>query len=297
MEADRSRKRVLTIGEVVWDVFSDREVLGGAPLNVAYNLTTLGLDVNLISRIGDDLPGRRTLDELKKLHVSARGVQQDPDYPTGRVTVTVSNNEPSFEIVAPAAWDAIAIEPARKIAGESPFVLVFGTLAQRSATSRETIRALWKLADFRCYDVNLRPPFTTQDLVHDSLAVAEVVKVNREELKILGAWFKTEAEDARESAAALRAKFTINTLVVTSGSDGSWVLCEQGFFSHPGFPVAVVDTVGAGDDFFAAIIACRLAGMEWPDILARANRRGAFVASRSGATPDMRECEGQKSLF
>ncbi len=281
-------QKILTIGEVVWDIFPDREVLGGAPLNVAYQLHSQGLAVTPVSRIGTDDLGRRTLEEIKGLGLSCRGIQQDPDLATGRVRVTIDNNhEPDFDIVAPAAWDAIALDQALAQVGGEPFLLIFGTLAQRSAISRETIRALRQLATVRCYDVNLRPPFTTPDLVRDSLANAQLVKMNEQELRTVAGWFGISGPGPRELGAGLRDRFAINTLVVTRGAAGAWLLCPDGFFSHPGFPVRVVDTVGSGDAFFAGIIEGYLAGRAWPETLVRANRRGAHVASCNGATPSM----------
>ena len=281
-------QKILTVGEVVWDIFPDREVLGGAPLNVAYQLHSQGLEVTSISRIGADDLGRRTLEEINGLGLSCRGIQQDPDLATGRVTVTINDNhEPGFDIVAPAAWDAIALDPALTQIGEKPFLLVFGTLAQRSLISRETIRSLWQLATIRCYDVNLRPPFTNPDLVRDSLAVADIVKMNEEELRTVAGWFGIGGTDPRDLGAGLRNNFAVNTLVVTRGAAGAWLLCPDGFFNHAGFPVTVADTVGSGDAFFAGIIEGYLAGRAWPETLTRANRRGAYVASCNGATPSM----------
>ncbi|MCF6290453.1 MAG: carbohydrate kinase [Desulfobacterales bacterium] len=280
--------KILTIGEVVWDIFPDRQVLGGAPLNVAYQLHSQGLEVTPVSRIGADDLGRRTLEEIDRLGLSCRGIQQDPELATGRVTVTIGNNhEPVFNIIAPAAWDAIALDPALTRIEKKPFLLVFGTLAQRSPISRKTIQALRQLATIRCYDVNLRPPFTTPDLVRDSLAAADLVKMNEEELQTVANWFGISGTEPRDLGTGLRNRFAVNILVVTRGAAGAWLLCPDGFFSHPGFPVRVADTVGSGDAFFAGIIKGYLAGRAWPETLARANRRGAYVASSNGATPSM----------
>ncbi|MDH3393027.1 MAG: PfkB family carbohydrate kinase, partial [Desulfobulbaceae bacterium] len=155
--------KIVTVGEVVWDVFPDRRVLGGAPVNVAYHLHSLGIDVSVITRIGCDPLAEETLKHLGDLGLPLEGVQRDATLPTGRVNVTISDNEPSFDIVAPAAWDAIDYAPAGDLLGDQPFSLVFGTLAQRDLRSREAICRLRQQAVARFYDVNLRPPFTTPE--------------------------------------------------------------------------------------------------------------------------------------
>ena len=165
---------IVSIGEIVWDIFGDKKILGGAPLNVAYHLASLNLDVHLISRIGTDDLADTTLQRIQQLSLSTKGIQLDHQLPTGQVIVTLGpDNEPSFDIVAPAAWDAIH-RPDPQSMPTAPFHLVFGTLAQRSEKSKAAIRAMWKKADMTFYDVNLRPPFTPPEIVLESLPAADV---------------------------------------------------------------------------------------------------------------------------
>lgn len=295
---------IVAIGEVVWDIFPDREVLGGAPINVAYHLASLGAQVKVITRVGPDPLGDSTLARLEELGLPLVGVQRDGDLPTGRVRVSFGpDGEPAYEIVAPAAWDNIDPEEAGVAVGEEPFALVFGTLAQRDPRSRRTILRLAEQARFRFYDVNLRPPFTTRELVIASLADADLVKVNGHELSQLGSWLGLDCgEDGPASrcrlAAALRERYSLKALVVTEGGEGAWAVDSEGSYRAAGQPVRVVDTVGAGDAFFAALIAATLGQLSrpgpwrdsrlpWAEILARANRRGAYVAGQAGATPPM----------
>jgi fructokinase len=281
-------KKIISIGEVVWDIFANHQVLGGAPLNVAYHLSTLGIASTMVSRVGGDALGRETLEKIASLGLSVGGIQQDSEQATGKVMVTVdSHNEPSFDIVAPAAWDFIDAEMAVPAAGEDPFLLVFGTLAQRAEKTRDAVRALWKRASVRCYDVNLRPPFTTRELVLDSLAAADVVKMNEKELVEIAGWTDTGAADSVETARNLLDRYNLQVVLVTEGAAGAWLVCSEGHFSHPGFPVTVADTVGAGDAFFATFIEGFLTKRPWDESLARANHRGAYVASQPGATPPM----------
>ncbi|MFH7324862.1 carbohydrate kinase [Desulfurivibrio sp. C05AmB] len=295
---------IVAIGEVVWDIFPDREVLGGAPVNVAYHLAAQGLAVRVITRVGRDGLGDATLARLAQLGLPLAGVQRDEELATGRVRVTFGpDREPRYEIVAPAAWDNIDPAAALATVGDQPYDLVFGTLAQRDSRSRLAIRALAAQALTCFYDVNLRPPFTPRELVLESLALADLVKVNGEELRQLAAWLDLPGlpEDAGEPgsppgelvisrdqeqlAAAVRERYGLAALVITEGAAGAWVRTASATQAVPGEPVAVADTVGAGDAFFAALIAAYQEKLPWPEILRRANRRGAYVASRPGATP------------
>lgn len=279
---------IIAIGEVVWDIFPTHQALGGAPINVAYHLHSLGQEVRIITRIGNDALGIEALKHISDLGLPTAGIQQDQTLPTGRVDITFTEtNEPIFDIVAPAAWDNIDRHEALTTASDAPFLLVFGTLAQRHPTSRAAIRALWDKAAIKLYDVNLRPPFTTRELVEESLRAADIVKLNNDELKKIAAWHGIYYGEEKKAAEELRKIFAIQTLVITAGENGAWVLSPEGFFKHPGFPVQVADPVGAGDAFFGGVIDGIMKKLPWPDCLARANWRGAYVASQPGATPPM----------
>ena len=284
----RSKKLIVSVGEVVWDIFPDRRVLGGAPINVAYHLRSLGVDVSIITRIGCDPLAEETLLYLADLGLPLAGVQRDATLPTGCVNVTISaDNEPSFDIVAPAAWDAIEYDPAVELLGNKPFALVFGTLAQRDPRSRKTISQLRKLASTRFYDVNLRPPFTTPDLVLDSLVDADLVKMNGDELLQVGKWAAIDTDVKKMVAQQLLKKYNVAVLVVTEGDSGAWLMVGDQYYQHPGFSTTVADTVGAGDAFFATLIDGYLQERPWAECLERANRRGSYVAGQHGATPPM----------
>lgn len=279
---------IVSAGEVVWDIFAGRQVLGGAPINVAYHLNRLGLATEIVTRIGRDKLGAATVVRLKELGLPLGGLQYDADLPTGRVNVTVdAHNEPHFDIVAPAAWDNIDSKEAARLVGGKPFGLVFGTLAQRDPRSREAIMALARQAETRFYDVNLRPPFTTRELVLDSLALADLAKMNGHELATVAGWLEIGGPDKKSIAQALCKRYDLQVLAVTEGANGAWLLADGDFFSDPGSSVAVVDTVGAGDAFFSALIAGFVRRTPWPETLARANRRGGYVAGQRGATPAM----------
>ncbi len=280
---------IVSIGEIVWDIFGAKQILGGAPLNVAYHLSCLNLDVHLISRIGTDDLTDITLQQIQELSLSTVGIQHDPKLPTGRVVVTMGpDNEPSFDIVAPAAWDAIEY-PDQLSMPAPPFHLVFGTLAQRSEKSRSAIRSLWEKSDIIFYDVNLRPPFTPAQYVIDSLTAADVVKLNAHELRTVAQLKKLPSGTVRQRAQSLFSALSIKVLAVTMGNDGALLVCQDGVFEHPGFSVQVADTVGAGDAFFASLIEGIIQKRPWQQCLEQANRRGSIVASMTGATPLMKD--------
>lgn len=279
---------ILSIGEVVWDIFEDHQILGGAPLNVAYQLVSLGLETKMISRVGEDALGWESLSRITDLGLSTDNIQLDPNLPTGRVKISIDRqNQPRFDIVSPAAWDAIDGKTSRQVAAEGPFMLVYGTLAQRGAQSRESIRTLWSKADYRFYDVNLRPPHTTRELVMESLESADLVKMNGDELLQVSAWTTGEPLDKKRAAFDLLTRHNLKALAVTEGADGAWLVTADGYFEHHGFPVTLADAVGAGDAFFATLIEGFVNKRSWKICLARANRRGSYVASKPGATPPM----------
>ena len=274
--------RIICAGEVVWDEFPDRRVLGGAPVNVACHLAALGVDAAVVTAVGDDELGRETLARLSAFGLSTDGVQTS-SLPTGRVVVTLGDDV-EYDIVAPAAWDAIGLDAARQVA-RGDFRLVFGTLAQRSPESRATIRALAEEASFAYYDVNLRPPFTPVETVRECLPLAGIVKLNRAELAVLAEEFGLGG-GPEDVASELLNRYKLEALIVTCDRDGAWLASAGGLFGTPGIEVESADPVGAGDAFFAAFIEAHISGRGWQECLDRANRRGALVASLPGAVPD-----------
>jgi fructokinase len=283
--SDMTTPLLVAIGEVVWDILPDRRVLGGAPVNVAYQLLGQGVAAGVITRVGADDLGDETLARLSHLGLPTGGVQRGPE-PTGTVRVTFPRpQEPHFEIITPAAWDGIEPDPAFAYLAGRPFDLIFGTLAQRDERSRRTIRRLWQKAGQRFYDVNLRPPFTTRQLVLESLAVADLVKLNGEELAVVANWAGVAGPERNAVARRLMDRYNITVLVITEGAAGATLLTGEQSCHEPGRLVETVDPVGAGDAFFAALLAGYRRGSAWSESLARANLLGAYVAANPGATP------------
>ena len=276
---------ILCVGEVLWDALPAGLFLGGAPFNVACHLRAAGLGTTMVSRVGSDLLGEEALRRLARYGVGTDLMQVDPSLPTGFVRVTVDDaDNPAYEIVEPAAWDAIAPSDALLRRARASRAVVFGSLAQRNAVTRGTIERLLETPALKAFDVNLRPPYDDRDIVGRSLARADVVKMNEGEMRRLAAWFGLPNE-LRPMAAALADTFGCQTVCITRGPDGAALWREGRWLEHPGFEVEVRDTVGAGDAFLAVLLSGLLAGAEDQALLRHANLIGAYVVTQFGAVP------------
>lgn len=273
-------------GELLWDLFPDGRRLGGTAANVAYHLAQLGRDVVLVSRVGDDEPGRTALRDLEAAGVDVSGVQLDPGCPTGTVGVDLVGGEPHFTLASGAAWDRIEYPAAlRPIARAAP-ALYYGTLAQRTPLGSASLAAA--LADttpqcWRVCDLNVRPPFTTQAVVDAALSQARVVKLNEAEAALVAERYATS-----DPVGLLIAR-GVELVAATRGARGALVATRDARVEHDGFPVDASggDRVGAGDAFTAMLIHQLLDQATPPSIAERANRYAAHVASQSGAMPEM----------
>lgn len=278
---------VLTIGEVLWDLFPDGARLGGAPFNLAYHARQLGVDAGCVSSVGDDPLGHDIIAESRRLGLPCDLIQVNETLPTGTVAVDLDpEGKPTFKIAELVAWDAITLTPEIVERLPAARALAFGSLAQRSPASRETIRevvaesrATWKLCD-----INLRPPFFGEEVVRYCLGAATILKLNDGELARIAAMLKLPAAED-EACRALRRDFGIELLLVTKGDQGCALHGADGTHTVPGLRVKVADTVGSGDAFSAAFLVKLLAG-EAPEAACEfANAVGALVASKPGATP------------
>ena len=300
------RQLILGIGELLWDILPEGERLGGAPANFAVMAGRLGNHAAILSRIGRDELGRQAVDRLNPMPVDVSLLEVDPAHPTGRVTVSSVQGEPEYTIHQPAAWDFLELTDEWIRLAERADAICFGTLAQRSAGSRQAIQTLaaeTRATCLRVFDVNLRPPFYSGEVIQESLELAAVVKMNQEEtplvLQLLGLGSNEElvAEGARMSGEALRASGerlldefpNLELVAITRGSHGSLLVKREEWHEHPGFPVEVVDRIGAGDAFTAAIVHYLLRGAALATVNEAGNRWGGWVASQSGAMPALPE--------
>ncbi len=211
-------KKILCVGEVLWDALPEGLFLGGAPFNVACHLRMLGENATICSSVGSDVLGEQVIKRAKQKSLDTSFIQTNTEYQTGIVNVTLdAAKNASYEIVEPVAWDFI--EPNKILLDkmEESDYLVFGTLAQRNIISRKTIEQLRSLGKINIYDVNLRPPFNDIDVIEKSLKSADIVKMNEDELKQLAAWFKLN-EEFETSITDLANKFNCSTVCITKGS-------------------------------------------------------------------------------
>jgi fructokinase len=293
---------ILCIGELLWDSLPAGLFLGGAPFNVASHLHALGVPVCMASRVGGDRLGEEAVERMGRQGMSTESVQVDRTLPTGFVKVVLdAHGAAEYEIVRPAAWDAIELTDALLERAEEAEMIVFGTLAQRSLIARYTIERLWQTDAVQVLDVNLRPPHTDRETVCRSLAHADIVKLNEAELSQLGTWFGWSGEAAAK-AAMLAETFRCSLVCVTRGEDGAALWREGVWTEHPGFEVPVRDTVGAGDAFLAGLLAGLRRGESDERLLQSANALGAWVATRHGAVPAydeeaVRSILGQRSAL
>lgn len=275
-----SSKTIACVGELLWDVLPDGRTLGGAPANVAYHLARLGHAATLVTRVGRDELGDTARADLAAHGLDVAGVQVDDELPTGAAHVMLdSKGHAEYRFVTPAAFDAI--EPLAR----TPDVVVFGTLAQRDARSAATIRRLAAGASVAVYDVNLRPPHTSLETVAASLRFATVVKLSEEEAATLATALGTSAEH-RAFARHLSECYGSQLVCITRGAGGAGLWTGGQWHDAAGIATHTVDTVGAGDAFVAALLAGWLEACAPAEILDRANRLGAYVATRHGAMPE-----------
>jgi len=293
-------KTICGLGELLWDLLPAGERLGGAPANFTVMGARLGNRGVIASRLGADEHGERARKLLRRYPVDQSFVQTDLDLSTGTVTVEMLDAEPQYEIHAPAAWDFLDWTTQWEALAREADAVCFGTLAQRAAASQETIRSFLHATKTNCvrvFDVNLREPYYSARTIAESLLLATIFKLNAGEvpvvLELLGA--SVEAESARRdseqglllAARWLIARYPLDLVVITMGRHGSLLVSREAFDRHPGVEVRVVDTVGAGDAFTAALVDAYLHGASLATMNAVGNRVGAWVASQPGAMPEM----------
>lgn len=282
---------VVGLGEILWDVFPDRATFGGAPANFASSacgLSDAAARVSMAGAVGDDDLGRRALDELRSrgVDVSAVAILGKP---TGRVDVTLDAAGHASYLFAPdCAWDNVPwSEPLDRLAAATSAVC-FGTLGQRGTESRATIHRFLAAVPspaLRILDINLRPPFWSPEVVRASMPLANVVKCNDDELPVVAEILGLSGSPER-ILRDLVAHHSLRLAALTRGAEGSLLVAADGRMSDlPGTPVEVVDTVGAGDAFTAAVTLGLLAGWPLERLHARAERVAAFVCTQAGGTP------------
>ena len=281
---------IIGIGEILWDLLPDGKRPGGAPANFAYVANALGNHGVVLSRVGNDEPGKEILAELNAKKLSTATIQIDDEKPTGLVEVRLENGQPNYRIVENSAWDFMEFsDDWREITARADAVC-FGSLAQRKRVSRRTILEFVNLTrGWRIFDVNLRQPFYSREVLRESLKTANAAKLNYEELPMVAEMFGIKTPNPLRAAKDLLSQFDLNLICVTRGAAGSVLVANTEISEAAGFKVEVADAIGAGDAFTAALAHGLLRGWKLDDINKFANQVGAFVASQTGAMPDFPE--------
>jgi fructokinase len=283
-------KNILCFGEILWDSFGAEKVAGGAPMNVARHLAQQGAQVLFASSVGNDESGQGLVQFLKDGGLYSNLIQTDHELPTCEVTVQLdAQGQATYIIPQPVSWDNIQITAALQEAANNASAIIYGSLACREATTRNTlITVLNETAALKVFDVNLRPPHYTLATIEALVSGADVVKMNEDEAALL---IDGNTGSLKETIIAFQKKYHPKTICVTRGEHGAIAWHANTFYEHPGYPVKVVDTVGAGDSFLATFVNGLLANKAMPAILEQACRIGAFVAGKRGANPVYRGSE------
>ncbi len=281
---------ILAIGETLWDVIGASEHLGGAPLNFAFHATRLGHEVTFLSGVGADARGRRAIEQAARLGIRTDNIQTIPDVPTGTAAVELDGEgQPHFEIHRPAAYDYVDLTETEMtaITRSSPEWLYFGTLHQVSEQARKLTQRVMDANPqaSRFYDVNLRPNCYTADLVRELAAAANAAKLNEAEARTVAQWCEVPAESTEDFCREAARRFGWRAVCVTRGANGCAMLIADEYHEERGVTIEVSDAVGAGDSCAAAFLHGLDAGWNAARTAAFANRVGALVASRAGATP------------
>ena len=284
------KRSIVGLGEALWDVLPEGQKLGGAPANFAYHAGQFGLDTIAISALGEDALAEETIDALKEHNLNY--LMPRVPYPTGTVQVTLAEGGiPTYDIKEGVAWDNIPYTDEMAEIAKNSRAVCFGSLAQRNKVSRENIRKF--LADtpadcLKICDINLRQQFYSKEILEDSFRLCNILKINDEELIVVNRMFGYDGLDMRQTCEKMVQDYGLKMLVLTCGTNGSYVFTDDGLTSFQDTPkVEVADTVGAGDSFTGSFCACILNGKPVQEAHKTAVAVSAFVCTQNGAMPTL----------
>ncbi|WP_136795540.1 PfkB family carbohydrate kinase [Desulfosediminicola ganghwensis] len=285
------RPVIAGVGEILFDIVGDSEELGGAPINFAYHASMLGAEGYAVSTIGDDTRGRRALAELSRRKVPTSCITTIKGYATGYVLARVDGaGVASYEFPDDIAWDHLAINDAAAELASRLDGVCFGSLVQRGEHSRRVLTDYLSMLPekaLKIFDINLRQNFYSAEVVLGSIALADIIKLNDDELQILAEMAAISGSE-QEILDQLVAKHDLTLAVLTRGDRGSLLVRRGEVSDHPGIRTENIgDTIGAGDAFTAATVISLLNNYSLDDINEKANRVAAWVCSQKGAMPEM----------
>jgi fructokinase len=273
-------------GEIPWNVLPDGPQPGGAPLNVAYHLNKLGVGAGIVSRVGNDDNGDKLEHLLDDWGINKTMLQKDSQHATSEVIAKMNNgNEVSYEIVFPVAWDFIDYSElvAEQIKPSTYFV--YGSLSSRNDISRNTLCEFLESDGIKVFDINLRPPFVTRDVLEMLLIKADIVKFNQAELEMAQTLFGGSFSNELSQIKFIQQHFNIREIIVTKGEFGASYYKEDQVYNAWGSEVKVKDTIGSGDSFLAAFIANHYLKNDPQTIIKNSVAMGAFIATKKGGCP------------
>jgi fructokinase len=294
--------KIVSVGEILWDLVEGREFLGGAPLNFALHAARLGHQALMVSAVGDDDRGLRSLAEMSARALRTDFISRVPGHPTGTVTVKMSHHGlPDYVIHRPAAYDFPVLDAAtlNLLASPPPDWIYFGTLQQLSPAAHQVLKAIFAAAPSarRCYDINLRRDRYTPGLIQNLLSEANVLKLNEDEISEIAGLLPSPPGDEQSNLEQFCRRvslfYNLEAVCVTRGANGCVLLLrnEDEYVTASAPEITVADTIGAGDAFCAALV--HGIGLKWPagQIAAFASHVGALVASRDGGSPEWHPSE------
>ena len=280
------KTNIVCFGEVLYDVFPTHRKIGGAPLNVALRLASLGVNAQIISRVGNDEIGKELVAFIEANNVATDTIQIDDTYSTGEVLVQLDKKgSATFTINYPAAWDEIEISADAKKAVKNSDALVFGSLVCRDETSYNTLLSLINIAKYKIFDVNLRAPFYTIDILIELMNQADFIKFNDDELFEICAMYNSPFHSLDQNLHFIAEKTNTKQICVTKGSNGAVLYSNKKLFYNSGYKVKVADTVGSGDSFLAGLLYQLFTGNGNQKAIDFACALGAMVAQNEGANP------------
>lgn len=280
--------KAVAYGEVLWDVFANEKKIGGAPLNVALRMKTLGCEVAMISCVGKDEDGKAIIDQVKSLGLETNAIMQTENFATGLVNVTLNERgSASYEISYPSAWDKIVLNDFAKNLAANADVLIYGSLVCRDEVSRQSLEELLHTNAYKVFDVNLRKPHYSYEILEQLMHSANFIKFNDEELLEIAAAMQSPFVSLEDNMHFIAKKTKVTAMCVTKGKHGALLMWEGQLYENGGYPVEVADTVGAGDSFLAALITSLLTGKAPQTAIDFACAVGALVAEAPGANPEI----------
>lgn len=285
------KRLVVGLGEVLWDMLPEGRKIGGAPVNFAYHAGQFGIDTMAVSAIGNDKLGEDTIAEMNGKHLNH--IFPSVPYPTGSVQVKLDEKGvPAYDIKENVAWDNIPFTNEIESVARSCRAVCFGSLAQRNAVSRNTIRKFIESTPSGCiriFDINLRQNFYTSNVIHDSLELCNILKINDEEIMLVSRMFNYDSSNIENVCRTIMEDFSLEMVILTCGTKGSYIFTKDGVsFMHTP-KVNVADTVGAGDSFTGSFCAAILRGLPVAEAHKKAVEVSAYVCTQNGAMPEIPE--------